>query len=166
MFDSKIKYINIFRGISAKLYIYTVGRHKYSHTYLFIIYYTSSPPRCMKLSQNIDFNTYIKIIKENINYKKYIDSYITKTKIARDKSIQTPHNLQLIFGCEAFIHYYCLETVLIWGNQTFTNIWWNFPPFFNADFSQFGQFLKISLMDLVMDYVHNVLYFPQVLIID
>ena len=43
----------------------------------------------MKITQNIVFNAYIKIIKENIIYKKYIDSYITKTKMARDKSIQT-----------------------------------------------------------------------------
>ena len=42
----------------------------------------------MKLRQNIDFNAYIKIIKENIIYKKYIDSYITKPKMARDKSTQ------------------------------------------------------------------------------
>ena len=59
----------------------------------------------MKLWQNIDFNAYIKIMKENIIHKKYIDSYITKTKMARDKSIQTPSNLHIIFGCEAFIHY-------------------------------------------------------------
>ena len=43
--------------------------------------------------------------------------------MACDKSIQAPLNFHLIFGCKAFIHYYCLETVLIRGNQTFTNMW-------------------------------------------
>ena len=42
----------------------------------------------MKLWQTIGFNAYIMFIKENIIYEKYIDSYITKTKMGRDKSIQ------------------------------------------------------------------------------
>ena len=104
----------------------------------------------MKLRQNIDFNAYIKIIKENIIYKKYINSYITKMKMACDKSIQTPSNIHVISGCEAFIHYYYLETVLIRGNQTFTNMWCYFPPFFNADSFQFGKILRISLVKLLL----------------
>jgi len=69
--------------------------------------------------------------------------------MARDKSIQTPSNLHIIFGCEAFIHYYCWETVLIRGNQTFTNMWCYFPPFFNEDSLQFGKILRISLVNLL-----------------
>ena len=129
---------------------YTVGGHKYSHTLLFIIYYTSNPPIYMKLWQNIDVNAYIKNIKENIIFSKHINRYVTKSKMARDKSIQTPSNLCLIFGCKAFIHYYCNETVLIRRNQTFTNMWLYFLPFLNADFLQFGKILRISLVDLLL----------------
>ena len=52
--------------LSSVVCVYTVGGHKYSYTLLFIIYYTSNPPRSMKLWQNIDFNAYIMIIKENL----------------------------------------------------------------------------------------------------
>ena len=69
--------------------------------------------------------------------------------MARDKSIQPLSNLHLTSGCKASIHQYCLETVLIRGNQAFTNMWWYFPPFLNADFLQFSKILRISLVDLL-----------------
>ena len=95
----------------------------------------------MKFWQNINSNAYIKNIKEYNIFYNYIKIYKIKSKMARDKSIQPPLNIHLIFGCEAFIRYYCLETVLIRGHQTFTKMWWYFPPFFNADFLQLGKTL-------------------------
>ena len=64
----------------------------------------------MKLGQIIDSSGKIEDIKQNILVYKYMDSYTTETYMLHDESIQPKHFSRLIFSCEAFIHYYWLES--------------------------------------------------------
>ena len=69
--------------------------------------------------------------------------------MVHDKSIQPEQFLHLIFSCEAFIHYNCSETVLIW-NFAFVNL----CPFFNTLFFQLCRIFRTPSP-------YRILQFPQ-----